>query len=369
MKTVFLIIVILHGLIHLLGFVKAFEIAEVKALEQHITRGTGSVWIFAALLFLAFGLLYYLNSAYAGLVGLLAVIISQGLIIYFWQDAKFGTIPNVLILITAFIAMGNTAFTRQVNLETSTLLGNTLSTPEKLLKAADIVELPEPVQQWLHHSGAVGKPMIRVAKVVQKAEMQLNPGQKGWNSATAIQYSTVEEPAFLWEVNVQMNPFLVFRGRDKFVDGKGEMWIKMSGLVDVVKEKGEKIDEGSLQRYLGELVWFPSLALSDYITWETLDETSVKATMNYKGTTGSGIFHFNTEGEFVRFSAMRFRGNEKDAQRKEWVLEVEDYQSFQGIRVPSKMSATWRLDEGDWTWLKLEIVDIRYNDISEVHDN
>lgn len=30
------------------------------------------------------------------------------------------------------------------------------------------------------------------------------------------------------------------------------------------------------------------------------------------------------------------------------------------------MTSTWKLDAGDWTWLKLEVMDIEYNKYSGV---
>jgi len=87
-----------------------------------------------------------------------------------------------------------------------------------------------------------------------------------------------------------------------------------------------------------------------------------KATITYKGTSGSGTFYFNSEGDFIKFSAMRYMGNDSDAKRHEWVLLVDEHKSFEGIKVPSKMTATWKLDSKDWTWIKLEITDIKYNE-------
>lgn len=51
-----------------------------------------------------------------------------------------------------------------------------------------------------------------------------------------------------------MNPLLFFLGRDKFEAGRGDMLIQLNALFTVVNEQGEKIDEGALQRYLGEMV-------------------------------------------------------------------------------------------------------------------
>lgn len=103
------------------------------------------------------------------------------------------------------------------------------------------------------------------------------------------------------------------------------------------------------------------MSVSPYITWSPIDDTSAIATMSYKGSKGSGTFYFNKNGDFIKFSALRFKGNEPDAQRYEWVMQVEDYQTFEGIKVPSKMNATWKLENKNWTWLKLEIADIQYN--------
>lgn len=135
----------------------------------------------------------------------------------------------------------------------------------------------------------------------------------------------------------------------------------MNSLINVVNERGEKIDEGSLQRYLGEMVWFPSLALSPYVTWEQIDENTAKATMIYKGTSGSGTFYFNSNGDVTNFSALRYMGNEAEAKRREWEMNISDYKKFEGIKVPAILTSTWKLEEEDWTWLKMEVTSIKYN--------
>ena len=364
MKIGFLIIVSLHGLIHLLGFIKGFGLKEVRELTLPISKPMGVAWLTATILFLTYAVLHLSNSKYAWLAGFFAVAISQVLIVLFWKDARFGTLPNILILIVAIISFGHFNFQKLVQRETTELLRENEVIENQTLTEKDIENLPGPVKNWLNKSGAVGQPMISVGKVKQKIEMKMKPDQEDWMSATAEQYSTITTPAFIWSVDVKMNLFLYAVGRDKFENGKGEMLIKMNSLVNVVNEKGMKIDEGALQRYLGEMVWFPSLAVSPYVTWEQIDDNTVKATMNYKGTSGSGTFYFNADGDVVKFSALRFKGNEEDAKRHPWIMDISDYSSFEGIKVPSKMTATWKLDNGDWTWLKMEVTDIKYNNIA-----
>ena len=361
MKILFLIIVLLHGLIHLLGFVKGLGIKEVKELTLPISKPMGFLWLTTAIFLLTFGILQLFNSKYAWLVGLVTVVFSQILIILFWKDAKFGTLPNILILLVSIISYGQINFQKLVQQETTQLLSQNEIIENKIINKDNIEYLPEPVKNWLRNSGAVGQPFISIGKVIQKAEMKLKPEQEDWMSATATQYTTINVPAFIWTVDVKMNSLLYAQGRDKFENGKGEMLIKMNSLINVVNEKGEKLDEGTLQRYLGEMVWFPSLALSPYIAWKQIDNHTAKATMSYKGTTGSGIFQFNANGEVTSFSALRYKGNEATAKRYNWTMNIIDYKVFEGIKVPSKMTSTWKLDERDWTWLKLEVTDIKYN--------
>ncbi|HQG77151.1 MAG TPA: hypothetical protein PLS58_06655 [Bacteroidales bacterium] len=361
MRITFLIIVFLHGLIHILGFVKGSGISEVKALKLPVSSLEGVIWLVAALLITVFGTLKSTNYRYAWLAGFIAVAVSQTLVIMFWEDARAGTLPNIMILLVSIASLGNFNFKKQVEAETANLLGKVKDTTTRVMVENDIKELPEPVKQWLHRTGAIGKPYIISGRVVQRAQMKMKPGQKRWIRASALQYSTIPVPGFIWTVNAEMNPLVYFMGRDKYFEGQGEMLIKLNSLFNVANEKGPRLTESTVQRYLGEMVWFPSLAPGKNITWEQVDDVTVRAEMNYKGVTAGGTFHFSKEGDFISYSAQRFMENSPDAQRFEWVLDVEEYGTFGGIKVPSRMTATWKLPDGDWTWLMLEIEDIKYN--------
>lgn len=362
MKTTFIILLIIHALIHLLGFIKGFGINNVSALTLPISKAMGLLWLMAAMLLLLYGFLYITGNQNAWLIGLIAVVVSQVLIVLFWSDAKFGTIPNIIALLVVIVALGQHRFQQQVQEETTKLVNESKNQNEKIITEKDLEDLPVAVKKWMMQSGIIGKPAIYLAKITQKAELRMKPDQKNWLPAEAVQYTITDVPGFIWSVKVHMNPLLHFLGRDKFEDGKGEMRIRLNALFTIVDEKGERMDEGTAQRFLGEMVWFPSMALSPYISWEAVDDSTAMATMNYQGTSGSGTFHFNDEGNFIRFTAMRFMGNTEDAKRHLWTLDVEAYKSFEGIKIPSRMTASWVLEDEIWTWLKLEIVGMQYNE-------
>ncbi len=361
MKIAFNVVVILHGLIHFLGFIKAFGLFKIDGLSQPISKKVGIAWMASGISFFIYLILFLLKINLAWIAGFIVVALSQVLIIMYWKDAKFGTIPNTIILLVVIFSFGRYDFQNQIKHETSLLISKNELSDEQIVDEADIKGLPAPISRWLQNVGMVGKAYIQLGKVDQNAKMQLKPDHDQWIDAQAQQYSFIKKPAFIWTTNAKMYSWLNFHGRDKFEDGIGEMTIKINSLVPLVKAKGEKIDEASLQRFLAEIVWFPSFALSEFIFWEAVDKNQAKATLTCEGIKVSGVFEFTDNGDFNRFSTLRYFGNEKEAKMYEWIIEAEDYKSFEGIKVPSKISATWRLEDGDWTWLKSEVTALNFN--------
>jgi len=362
LKILFLIVVFIHGMIHILGFLKAFQLAEINQLTQNISKPMGILWLIALILFLTAAIQFISNHDLWWITALAAVILSQVLIILFWQDAKFGTIPNIVILLVVVVAFADWSFNRDVKNEIAEMLAQNPIDKKEILTEEKIIYLPPIIQKWLRNSGAVGKEMIHTVRLKQKGQMKMKPEQEKWYEANAEQYFTVDNPAFIWKVKVDMMPLVFFTGRDKLSDGKGNMLIKVLSLFNVVNASdNEKINQGTLQRYLGETIWFPTAVVSPYIKWEEIDSLSAKATMTYKGTTGSAVFTFNENGDFVKFSAMRYMGSEANSPLKEWVITLNEYKVYSGIKIPVKGEATWKLDEGDFTWYKFEVYDIKYN--------
>lgn len=273
---------------------------------------------------------------------------------------------NILAVLILFIVLVAqlTSCANLKDMERNTNSGNPLEPGQpELITASDLRQLPPPVAAWLERSGVVGTPHVHRVWLSQQSEMRMSPEKERWSSAASEQLFNADDPAFTWQVKMKMGPFNIIKGKDVFEYGNGKMNIRLFGLIPVVNEAGPKIDEGSIQRFLGEIAWFPQAALKPYIRWEQVDALTAKAVIESHGTRGEGTFYFNEKGDFVKFAALRYKGNEADAKRKEWVITANAHASFSGIRVPSKLEATWKLQEGDWTWLKMEITDVLYNEL------
>ena len=361
LKIVFLILISFHGLIHLMGFVKAFRLSEINQLNLHISKPWGIVWLLAFAVFIVSAFLIIVKYEYWWLAAFTGVFISQLLIIIYWQDAKFGTIINVIILIAVITAFGEWNFNKQIDREIKSIFQTVNLNERKIITPQMLSALPNPVKNWLKNSGVVGREDIHSVSLKQKGWMKTSPNQKEWNETIAEQYFAIDKPSFLWHVKMKLFSLIETQGVDHFSDGKGQMQIRLLSLIPIVNSSGTKIDEGALQRYLAEIVWFPSAALSPYIKWEPLDSNSAKATMNYKGTVGSVIFYFNGRGEVLKLFANRYKENTDNAKREKWLITIKEIKELNGIKIPAKSEITWQLSSGPFTWYKVEIENIKYN--------
>jgi hypothetical protein len=98
------VIIFIHGLLHLMGYSKAFHYSGIKHIKAHISKPIGILWIMGCLFFIATGVLLLLNNDYWQIAGLIAIVLSQIAIIVGWQNARYGTIVNLLILSAIIIS-------------------------------------------------------------------------------------------------------------------------------------------------------------------------------------------------------------------------------------------------------------------------
>jgi hypothetical protein len=97
-------LMMLHGLIHLLGFAKAFGFAELAQLSRPVSRAAGLLWLFSAVTFLAAGVLLWLGRGSWWWPALPALAASQLVIHLSWRDARFGTIANLIVVLPVMAA-------------------------------------------------------------------------------------------------------------------------------------------------------------------------------------------------------------------------------------------------------------------------
>jgi hypothetical protein len=366
LKYIFAFMILIHGLIHCMGFAKAFGYGNITAITKAISKSLGAFWLIAAALFTVAAIWLILKKENWSIIAIAAVILSQIVIITSWRDAKYGTIANLIILLVATPAMASMYFNSMVNKEVKTVFARMPHSDNTVITATMLTGLPPVIQKWLTHSGVIGKQKINTVRLKQKGTLKLKPDGK-WMPFEASQYFTIEAPAFVWKAEVAMMPLVTLYGRDKLEDERGELLIKALSLFPVAKDgNNDKVNSASLIRFLSETSFFPTAALSNYIKWETIDALSAKAIMTCNRYTVSGIFTFTETGDLVSFAADRYYGGDEKATLEKWLITVTGYKYFNGIRIPYKNKVTWQLKTGDFTWADIELTEMEFN-IPEVY--
>src|SRR4051812_47022682 len=155
LRYLFALLLLVHGLIHLVGFAKAFRLANINQLTTAITKPAGLLWLLAAVLFIGTAILFLLQQQAWWIPAAIALVVSQILIIGNWHDAKAGTIANVLVLIASIAAYASWSFNNMVEKDVSNMLSENRVTSSKVVTKDMLAHLPQPVQTWLLQSGMV----------------------------------------------------------------------------------------------------------------------------------------------------------------------------------------------------------------------
>ena len=355
MGIAFAVLVVFHGVIHLMGFAKAFRFASLDQLRIAISKPWGMLWLLAAVVFVLVAIARTMKLQWWWMVAFAGLLLSQLLILLFWRDAKFGTIPNVIILVAAVLGIGVWRSARLVERDREALEAAAGASRAAPVTEAELVSLPESVQVWLRHSGVIGRPVPRSIHVQQRGRMQVAPGGR-WMPFHAEQWFTTQRPGFVWVAEVDAAPSIHLTGRDKYVDGRGAMRIEFMSLIPVVNGINNRIDQGSRLRFLAEIVWFPSAAIRPYIKWEDAGSRAARATISDGSAAASGTFRFDDEGNVSSFEARRYRGE----MLENWLVEAVpgSQQRLGGRLLPAGWRATWKLDGGDWSWIEFEVTSI-----------
>jgi len=266
----------------------------------------------------------------------------------------------LLFIIITYIA--NFLFMQKTNQEIDRFLEQIepLASESPVITTEMTEHLPEPVIRWLERANVIDQEPIISMRSRQTAVMRLSP-EKRWMNLTADQYISTIEPGFIWRAKVNAAPLFHFVGRDQYYQGKGNMLIKMQSLFPIANSTGPEINQGSLVRYLAEIVWIPSATLHDYITWEAINSSSAKATMSYEGVTASGFFTFNEAGDPISFIADRYGDFNGELLMKPWQINMDAHKELGGYRIPTKGEVTWKLDDGDFTWYQFEVKQVEFN--------
>ena len=358
LKYFFALIVLLHGLIHLMGFIKAFGYGNINQLSTVISKASGVAWLITAILFTIGVLMLLIRNDTWPYILFSTAIISQILIISTWQDAKFGSIANVVIILVAIVAIASKNFEKQYTKDVKKHLSETSKEQPDLLIEADIRHLPLPVQKYLRYCNVLNKPKVKNFKVVFDGQMREKG--KDWFIFRSTQYNFLENPTRLFFMKAKMFGAPVL-GYHCYQNVTASMKIKLLGFFNVVNIKGNEMNQAETVTVFNDLCLMAPAALIDKrIEWTAVDNLTAKATFKNGGNKITATLYFNEQGQLVNFTSDD-RYAIAAMKRYRFSTPVKNYAEIGGRNIWTYGEAIWHYPDGEFVYGKFNLKSIEYN--------
>lgn len=229
--------------------------------------------------------------------------------------------------------------------------------PAGTVSAAQIASMPEPAQRYFEAAGVIGQAIPRIVRLQQRGRIRSSADAE-WMTFEAEQTYSTDPPAFVWRTWLPSRSLPMALGRDLYLDGDASILIRMGALLPLADERGEALRAAGLMRYLNEMAWFPAALVSENVTIGPDGDDSFRVTLTHRGIAAAAIIFVDATGRLVNFRADRF--NTGTGSIETWETPMTAWSTFGAVTVPSRGSAVWKLPEGDFTYIELEITDLAY---------
>jgi hypothetical protein len=359
------VVVVLHGVIHLLGAAKGLGWAEVTQLVEPISSGMGAAWLAAALVTIAAGVLLIARVRWWWIVGAVAVVGSQMVIITSWSDAKVGTIANLILLVAVVYGWASQG-PRSARAEYRRRAGDALAVPPSagVVTEADLEHLPAPVAAYVRQSGALGQPHVVAFRARFHGRIR-GGATKPWMMFTGEQTNTYgPEPSrlFFMDATLLGLPVEVLH---VFTAGAATMRVRACSLFTMVDASGPEMDRGETVTVFNDLCVLAPAALVDArVAWHVLDDKHVRGTYSNADNTVTADLTFNDDNELVDFISddrTAASGDGKTFTPQRWSTPITGYHTTESRRLGFIGEARWHAPDGEFVYLEYNLDEITYN--------
>ena len=252
----------------------------------------------------------------------------------------------IIVIILLILLIGKINFSLKFKKQVEELFANT-EKMNKIYSVKQLEGLPEPVQRYFKYVLKDGQPYINSLRLTHNGFFKTDL-KKDFTKITGEQYFSAQKPQFIWKGKTSM-----FTARDFFINEKGGLIATIFNIYNVVDAKGSNYNEGELQRWLAESVWFPTNFLpSEKVSWTAIDANSAKLSFNYKAVSFDFIVRFNQIGEIIEIQGERFMTADK---KEKWICKMANYKEVNNVKIPFSDQALWKLNDVEYCYAKFEI--------------
>lgn len=356
---------VVHGAIHVLGFVKAFGFAALPQLTVPIPEGRGILWLAAAIAFLVAALGVVTRPRWWWAPAAVGVIVSTIVVVYSWPDAKAGAVANVVFAVAAVVGFAvdgptsqRATFEREVD---------TLTTPDqppaiRVVTDADLAPLPAPVQRYLRAVGVVGHPRVASLHLRLHGRIRSAPDAP-WMPIVAEQVNTLVPPARLFYLDARMFGLPV-TGLHRYLDGAAAMDVRLLGLVPVAHDEGAAMTHAETVTFCNDLCLFaPAALIEPAFAWTAVSDREAGVRFTLGAQTIDATLTFGADGRLADFVSddrghAAAEGPSTAGQR--WSTPITAYRRFGPFTLIGQGEARWHAPSGTWPYITLDVDDVSY---------
>lgn len=354
-------IVIVHGLIHLMGFVAYWPLAEIAELPYKTTllgarwsigdsgmRFYSVLWLGTAVALAAASIGMLVKQSWWYPVMWAGVVLSLVITVLDWQNAFRGAIISLVLLVPLLLVTGLRVQPQPFPAYPETT--PTLSTVP--LPAA----LPAPVARYYQTIFGDEVPVVETAVINTRGTVRF----AGITFPARLIFTHEAGQGYRHYIEATLFGLPLMKVNERYLDGQAKMELPVG-----VVENEPKIDMAANLGLWGESIWLPSIFLTDpRVHWEAIDETSARLIVPFAEGEDSFTAVFDPEtGLLQSMEALRYQ-DAADTEKIAWLLEPITWGTYHGMMIPATSSVTWA-DEGT-PWLIVEIESVAYNvDVQE----
>jgi hypothetical protein len=364
MRTALVVLMFVHGLIHWLGFAAAFDGEAFESLAQPVSRVAGALWLGCGLLWMVAGGLFAGRRGAWLWAAVPALLLSQAMIATMWEETRFGTVVNVVLLLPMMgAALERLPGSYRNRYRAAAREGLQRYREQPVVTEDDLSHLPEAVRRYLRLSGAVGKPRLQNIRAAFTGRFR--SGLKSpWMDVRLEQYNFFDEPArvFLMEASlyqVPMEGLHIFRG------DSATMRIRVASVLEVVNARGPEMNRSETVTLFNDMCLLApaSLIERERIEWEADGEMGARARFTHQGNTIGARLSFNEAGDLTDFESddRLMSGDGKTFESYRWSTPVRSWKDVGGRRGPGQGEAVWHRPEGEFVYAEFELEEIEDN--------
>ena len=353
-----------HGLIHLMGFAKAFGYATLPQLTQSISRGMGLLWLAAAVMVVMSAVVMIAWPRSFWIAGVVALVISQAAMLSAWRDAWAGTIVSVVLLLLVahgWLTEGPASFRAQFERDAASGLARPIE--EAVVTEADLAGHPEPVRRYLRATGVIGRQRVRNYRLRFTGRIRGAPEAR-WMPFEANQQSFVDQPTRLFLMRARMFGLPV-EAFHRLIAGGATMRVTIAGLIPMMEARGDVMNQSETVTLFNDMCLLaPGTLLDPGIAWDQIDTRTVRARFTSGGHTISATLLFGDDGlltNFVSDDRSRSSPDGRSFTRLRFSTPVRDYRDFGSARLAAHGEARWMLPDGEFTYGEFDLQEVTYN--------